>query len=193
VRVSGPDLFAGEHIRLAPVDAACRAEMARWTEQAEYLRNVDTDIAFPRAVPGTGHIPPGDGSTTFEFAIRTLSGNEFVGFVALHSIEWNNRAAMLAIGIGDPARRRLGYGTEAVQLVLRYAFDELNLNRVGLDVVEYNTAALGLYQKAGFRREGALRSAVLRDGRQFDRIIMGILRAEWTQQEAEDDKADKAD
>jgi len=164
--------------------------MASWTERAEYLRNVDTGVAFPLAAEGTGQMP-GDGHTSFEFGIRTLSNDELIGFVALHSIEWNNRAATLAVGIGDGAHRRLGYGTEAVRLVLRYAFPELNLNRVGLDVVKYNIAAMALYQKVGFRREGAQRAAVLRDGKQFDRIIMGILRTEWTQQEAEDDETDQ--
>lgn len=64
-------------------------------------------------------------------------------------------------------------------LILRYAFHELNLNRVGLDVIEYNERGIRAYQKAGFQLEGRVRQAVHRDGKIYDRINMGILRSEW--------------
>lgn len=66
-----------------------------------------------------------------------------------------------------------------MRLILCYAFNELNLNRVGLDVIEYNDQAIRTYQKAGFQLEGRVRSAVLRDGISYDRIMMGILYSEW--------------
>ena len=62
---------------------------------------------------------------------------------------------------------------------LKICFYELNLHRVGLDVISYNKAAIELYKKMGFRMEGCMREAVQRDGKCFDRIIMGILRDEW--------------
>jgi RimJ/RimL family protein N-acetyltransferase len=97
----------------------------------------------------------------------------------IHSIEWNNRSGLLAIGIGEQENRNKGYGSDALQLILRYAFHELNLNRVGLDVIEYNEKAIHTYEKAGFQHEGRLRAAVYRDGKSYDRILMGILRTEW--------------
>jgi len=53
------------------------------------------------------------------------------------------------------------------------------LNRVGLDVISYNLQAIKAYEKVGFKVEGSMRSAVLRDGKKYDRVIMGILRDEW--------------
>ena len=174
-------LFQGELIRLCAPREEDAAAFARWSHDAAYLRAVDTDFARPISAKEAEKRFPGAeaGSNTVEFRIRTLDEDRLIGFVALHSIEWNNRAALLAIGIGEAEYRSKGYGTDALRLILRCAFDELNLLRVGLDVISNNTAALRAYEKVGFVHEGAMRRAVLRDGRHHDRLIMGILRDEW--------------
>lgn len=178
---TGTDLFEGERVRLSAPREEDAAAFARWSHDAAYLRAVDTDYARPISARQAAERYPGDGgeSNTIEFRIRTLDEDLLIGFVALHSIEWNNRAAQLAIGIGEPGYRGKGYGTDALRLVLRYAFDELNLLRVGLDVISNNVAAVRAYEKVGFVHEGAMRRAVLRDGRHHDRLIMGILRDDW--------------
>jgi RimJ/RimL family protein N-acetyltransferase len=66
-----------------------------------------------------------------------------------------------------------------MKLVLRYAFLELNLRRVTLNVFEYNERAIRSYEKAGFRLEGSQRQAIQREGRRWDMVYMGILREEW--------------
>ncbi len=116
-----------------------------------------------------------------EFHLRTLADDRLIGFVALHSIEWNNGSGILAVGIGETRYRGKGYGTDALRLLLRYAFHELNLFRLGLDVIATNTRAIHAYEKLGFQHEGRMRDAVLRDGRRTDRIVMGILRDEWVE------------
>ncbi|TGA99386.1 N-acetyltransferase [Sporolactobacillus shoreae] len=88
-------------------------------------------------------------------------------------------SSFLAIGIGEAKNRNKGYGTDALKVILHYAFHELNLNRVSLDVIEYNAWAIHAYEKVGFQHEGRMRDAVLRDGKSYDRLIMGILRSEW--------------
>lgn len=104
--------------------------------------------------------------------MRTIQDDQLIGFIVIHSIEWNNRAGLLSIGIGDPSFRNKGFGTNALQLMLRYAFCELNLNRVGLDVIEYNKRAIRAYERVGFQQEGRMREAVNRDGKSYDRVIM---------------------
>jgi RimJ/RimL family protein N-acetyltransferase len=159
--------------------------LARWSEDADYLRALDSDYARPvSAHEFATRLAPGQNDPNkVEFHLRTLQDDRLIGFAALHSIEWNNGAALLAIGIGESANRGKGYGTDALRLILRYAFDELNLHRVGLDVIANNTPAIRAYQRAGFQREGTMRDAVLRDGSRHDRIFMGILRHEWQDQE----------
>lgn len=177
------DLFKGKLIRLIAVRNSDAEEMASWQEHSDYLRKVDTDFALPKSIEALRERDQSKGAGNIEFRLRTLEEDKLIGFVALHGMEWNNQACLLAIGIGNPEYRGKGYGTEALNLILRYAFYELNLNRVGLDVISYNLPAIKAYEKAGFKVEGQMRSAVLRDGKQYDRVIMGILREEWMEKQ----------
>ena len=69
-----------------------------------------------------------------------------------------------------------------MKVVLRYAFTELNLQRLTLTVFEYNPRAVRAYEKTGFRHEGRLRQFLNREGRRWDMLFMGILRHEWMEQ-----------
>ncbi|MBO1582412.1 GNAT family N-acetyltransferase [Bacillus sp. XF8] len=175
------NLFLGENIKLSAIRAEDVERMAIWQEDSEYLRNVDTDIAVPQSLHEIKEyeLLKGRKSNGVSFMLRTIQDDILIGFVALHSIEWNNRTGLLAIGIGDKNYRGKGYGTEGLRLILKYAFHELNLHRVGLDVISYNKPAIEVYKRVGFKVEGCMRKAVQRDGKSFDRIIMGILRSEW--------------
>jgi RimJ/RimL family protein N-acetyltransferase len=84
---------------------------------------------------------------------------------------------MVGIGLGDRNYWGRGYGTEAMRLVVNYAFAELNLARVGLEAFAYNTRAVRSYEKVGFSLEGRQREQMRRDGRRLDVVRMGILRA----------------
>jgi len=87
--------------------------------------------------------------------------------------------AELQIRIGDAADRGRGVGSEAVGLLLRFAFDDLNLQRVQLHVFADNAAAIRVYEKAGFVREGVLRQAAHIGGKYVDVVLMGILREDY--------------
>lgn len=179
------DLFKGNFVKLSATRPTDVEEMAKWQEDGDYLRRMDTDFSIPQSVDTLREHERArvQGSSSIEFKLRSLEDDRLIGFVALFGIEWNNRAGKLAIGIGEPNNRGKGYGTDALRLILRYAFYELNLNRVGLDVISYNHSAIEAYKKVGFKEEGRMRSAVLRDGQQFDRIMMSILRDEWAEME----------
>ena len=66
-----------------------------------------------------------------------------------------------------------------MKVLLRYAFEELNLHRVNLSVFEYNPRAIRSYEKAGFRHEGRQRDALHRCGKRWDMLYMGILKSDW--------------
>lgn len=180
------NLFHGYLVRLVAPSEADAPILARWTEDSDYLRAMDTDYVRPLSAQQIAQRlnPEQPDPNSVVFHIRTLDEDRLIGFVALHSIEWNNGAGMLSIGIGAPDYRSKGHGSDALRLVLRYAFHELNLFRLGLDVTEINTRAIRAYQKVGFQQEGIVRGAVLRDGRRHDLILMGLLREEWADQQA---------
>ena len=174
------NLFRGNRIRLAPFHPKDAEIAAHWTEDGEYQRQMDTDFARPSTPAEQAEMLNSRRSpNSVNFALRTLEDDRLIGFVAIHSIEWNNQCGTLSIGIGEAEDRGKGLGGEAIDLILNYAFNELNLYRVGLDVISTNERAIRAYRKAGFREEGRLRASVFRDGERHDRILMCVLRDEW--------------
>jgi RimJ/RimL family protein N-acetyltransferase len=106
-----------------------------------------------------------------------------VGFARLYYVEWSNGGGFIQLGIGDPNDRRHGYGTEVLRLLLRYAFDELNLYRLTAVIPEYNPGALHLFPKAGFVEEVRRRKSLNRYGKHWDLIYMGILHEDWAERQ----------
>lgn len=172
------NLFVGEFVKLTSKRPGDITTMMEWMEDADYLRNLDSDTALPaslKQLEEEGEPSPKEAY----FRLRRINDDHLIGFVTIHSIEWNNRAGTLAIGIGDRESRGKGYGKDALKQILRYAFQEMNLNRIGLDVIEYNQAGIHVYKKMGFIEEGRKRSSVYRDGKYYDIISMGLLKSEW--------------
>jgi RimJ/RimL family protein N-acetyltransferase len=113
------------------------------------------------------------------FTIRLAEDNRLIGDISLEITDWNRREAFVGLGIGPRDLWGQGYGTEAMRLMLDYAFFEVNLYRVTLNVFEYNPRAIRSYEKAGFQHEGRMRGALYREGKRWDLYYMGILRSEW--------------
>lgn len=110
------------------------------------------------------------------FAIRDIGSAELLGTCQLVDIDPVSRTAELRIRIGAEARRGRGVGTRAVQLLVRHAFDDLNLQRVHLRVHAHNARAIRCYEKAGFAHEGVQRRADYVDGQYVDIVLMATLR-----------------
>lgn len=102
-----------------------------------------------------------------------------VGQTAFFRIDYISRAALFYLAILDPAFWSKGYGSEATQLMVDYAFKTLNLNRIQLHVCAENTPAIKIYERVGFQKEGVLRQAMYRNGNYVDFWVMGILRSDW--------------
>jgi RimJ/RimL family protein N-acetyltransferase len=179
------DIFKGELVRLSAFDPE---ELAKaytgWTRDSELQRLLDGDASMLHSAKA--------GKDFFEkmlkeenpanhfFSIRKLDDNRLLGDINLDVInEWGSRDAFVGLGIGDHNDWGKGYGTDAMKIILRYAFIELNLRRVTLTVFEYNPRAIRSYEKTGFRHEGRLRGALLRDGKRWDMFYMGILAEDW--------------
>jgi RimJ/RimL family protein N-acetyltransferase len=113
------------------------------------------------------------------FAIHPRGDDEPIGVISLMNISDANESAELSIIVGHPDDRHQGYGTEAITLLLGYAFDELGLNRVSLSAFDFNGGAIAAYEKLGFVVEGRYRQAIRRKSRFHDAILMSILEKEW--------------
>jgi RimJ/RimL family protein N-acetyltransferase len=103
----------------------------------------------------------------------------FVGNCGLIDIDWQNRQAEMGIHIGEKKYWNKGFGTKAVQLLLKHGFETLNLHRLWLRVFESNQRAIRSYEKAGFKLEGRFRKAQFIEGMYEDVMIMSMLQPEW--------------
>jgi len=113
------------------------------------------------------------------FEIVPLEGGLPIGSCGLHRISSSNRSAELGIVIGDKSLWGKGYGREAMGILCRYGFDVLNLNRIGLNVYEYNSRGIRCYERVGFKHEGRRRAARFWNGKYWDILEMGLLESEW--------------
>ncbi|HEX6291307.1 MAG TPA: GNAT family protein [Herpetosiphonaceae bacterium] len=113
-----------------------------------------------------------------DLAIVPHDTSDLIGEVVLNEIDTTNRSANIRIGIRTPYTGQ-GYGSEAMRLMLGYAFDQLRLHRVDLEVFAFNPRALHVYEKLGFRREGVRREVLYLDGTYHDSIVMGMLEDEY--------------
>ena len=116
---------------------------------------------------------------TVIFAIRAAPDERLVGYVQLVGIDPRARSAELRIRIGDRDARGQGVGLEAGGLILRHAFEDLNLERVWAHVFPTNEPVRRGARRLGFQEEGRLRRAAYLAGEYVDVIVIGILRSEF--------------
>lgn len=172
--------WVGKLVRLAAFNPETDAEIvARWSRDTEYHRLGDNDPACPRSAKKAKEWMERDSDRAFGFAIRTLTDDRLIGDIGVWIESWAHGEAWVGVGIGERDYWGNGYGTEAMRLMLQFAFDELNMQRVSLGVYAYNPRAIRSYEKAGFRREGVVRGDCQRDGQRWDSVFMGVLREEW--------------
>jgi len=178
------NLLRGQRVRLNALSRSDAPVMALWEEDLLFLRLYSSHLARPRAEAALAEWIEAIGKAQDEiiFAIRLIEDNKLIGMLGFHGIEWANQVAWFSIAIGDSGYWGQGYGYEATQLGLAYAFNELNLYRLNLTVFSYNSRAIKLHEKCGFKREGVFREYLQRDGQRYDMVLYGLLRQEWLAQ-----------
>lgn len=113
------------------------------------------------------------------FAIVDKETDEHIGNIKLGPIDWINRTSNFGTMIGESEYHGRGYGTEAMELLLTYAFEELNLRKVWDAALSCNEASLRKNEKAGLREEARLEEMVYRGGRYHDKVFVSITRDEY--------------
>lgn len=151
---------------------------AHWGFMNDYetVRGMSSGILYPSSREDEARYLDQQSSFTkgeYQFAMETLEG-KLIGRCGFVRVDWKNRLAEIGIMIGDKSCRGKGYGTDALKLLIRFAFDELNLHKLKLTVFAFNGQALGCYEKCGFVREGLLKEEMWRDGRYQDVVVLGL-------------------
>jgi RimJ/RimL family protein N-acetyltransferase len=119
------------------------------------------------------------GKEGYHFVACLLDDDRPIGTIGLFDLDLRNGNAGLGISVGDPGDTGRGLGTDMLRALVGWAFDTLRLERVWLDVYDFNPRARAVYERVGFVHEGTLRHAVFREGRFVDVHVMAILANEW--------------
>jgi RimJ/RimL family protein N-acetyltransferase len=126
------------------------------------------------------------GTSDWYFVICRLGSDRAIGNMGLHGVDLTNGSAAVGITIGETDEHGKGLGTDALEALLDFGFGRLRLERMWLDVYDFNGRAIASYRKAGLQREGVARHGAYRDGRFVDVVAMAILRDEWAARRATD-------
>jgi RimJ/RimL family protein N-acetyltransferase len=174
---------------LGPIDHEKDPEIeSQWTHDSGFMRLMETDPARPLSAAMIKkqyeklEKQIEEDKNLYYFTVRAKENDRLIGKASIQQIEWTNGNGWLRLGIGAAKDRHKGYGTQALRLLLRFAFAELNLFRVSTSVAEYNEGAIALLKKFGFVQEVCRRKSLDRDGRRWDLLVFGLLNDEWRSQ-----------
>ncbi|TDE01620.1 GNAT family N-acetyltransferase [Jiangella asiatica] len=175
--VTTPTLI-GERIRLVPLEPRHAQAVFESLQDPEGNRLTGTHRTFTLEQIERFCATRAEQDDRLDFAIESLDTGEYAGGLAVNGIDADNESGGFRIDLVEKYRGQ-GIGPEAIELMLRYAFEEVGLHRVSLEVFEFNDRARRSYEKCGFVLEGRMRDALMWDGKRYDTLIMSILRPEW--------------
>jgi RimJ/RimL family protein N-acetyltransferase len=110
----------------------------------------------------------------FNFAIEDLKTKQYIGGCGIQTVNWLTRVAVIGIMIGDKEYWGKGYGTDAMKVLIKFIFEDMNINKIRLNTFSFNERAIKCYEKCGFKVEGVLKSEIFKEGKYYDEIIMSI-------------------
>ncbi len=176
-----PHLY-GEHIMLREYRTEDIADIRKWVNDVKSTRYLSSIFWLPQSYENTEDFVRGmvQGSgNAANFVIARKDDLAYLGQIDLLGINWKLRCGTIGIVVASEEERSHGVGAEAIGLMLRYAFQTLNLERVELELDMDNARALRCYQKAGFVLEGVKRHAYFSEGHFDDMGVMSVLAEDW--------------
>lgn len=170
----------GERVYLRALEPDDAALIHGWYEDAEtggLMGELPRSLARRRQRIEASQ--QGEGEDYYSFVICLVDDDRPIGRADLFAIDKRNGSAAFGLAIGERSMWGRGYGTDAVNAIVDFAFGQLRLERVWLDTDGANIRAHRIYEKAGFTIEGRFRRSFYQDGRYLDDIRMAMLREEW--------------
>ena len=169
--------LAGKRIYLSPINAEDVEQYVAWLNDpvvTDRTGSVSKVISLDSEKEWLSK-----NNTRYQFAIVNNNEDKLIGSCGFNEMDQIHRSGTVGIFIGDKENRGKGYGTETLNLLLKYGFDSLNLHSINLNVFSFNEQAMACYKKCGFKEAGRMREAYFCNGKFHDIIKMDILENEF--------------
>lgn len=170
--------MVGERVYLSPIDTDDAEVYTKWINDLEvsiYLTSAPNVYSLSKEKEILEKLS----KEGYNFAIIDSEKVKVIGNCGLMNVDYTNRKAELGIFIGEKDYWGKGYGAEAIELLLDYSFNILNLNSIMLIVKAFNKRAIRCYEKCGFKLIGKRREAVIVGPNKYDEYYMDILAEEF--------------
>ena len=172
----------GNRVRFSPLQMDNIYKQFEWNNDPE-LNRLDSELPYKAESFGTfkrrfEHLVYHPSMSGQDFEIHAENG-DLIGVAEISGISEHNRHCTIGIIIGDRNYWGRGYGREAIEVVLEYCFDVLQMHRVMTEVFEFNSAWKRLVEGTGFRKEGTEREYVYREEQYWDKEIYAMLESEY--------------
>ena len=176
-------MLIGEKIILRPLKVEDLEKTCHWRNNLELIR-LTQGIRFPKTVEMEkewfNYALSDKSNRNIYFGIDVIESNSFIGLIQLTNIDYISGTAVLGYVIGEKEKRGKGYGKEAKKLIIKYAFQTLNLRKITEYNVSFNEAAIKMnLNSTGFRQEGKLIKHVYYDIEYHDVLIFSVLKEDW--------------
>jgi len=167
--IEGPRLF------LRRLEAADLDRTWVWLHRRDVYSKIGVQVPFTREQQAAWFARLQEEPAKLVLAICRREDEIHLGNVSLDLIDHRHRNARMSVFIGDESARGQGYGSEAVQLLLKYAFTTLKLHKVWCKTDDGFPALVRFYEKLGFKREGVLYEHEIREGRFVDKVLLAVI------------------
>lgn len=170
-------MIAGEHVILRAFEREDAERSYRWMNDPNIVRTLKSryPMAFQNEQEWIENAMNAD-SGERHFAIERKDDRSHIGNASIHDIDWVSRRAWFGLFIGEPTAWNRGYGGDAIRTLVRFAFDEMNLEKISIRVFEYNDRAKHVLENQGFVTEGLLKRDFYREGAFHDIVLYSIFR-----------------
>jgi RimJ/RimL family protein N-acetyltransferase len=171
-------MIAGEHVILRAFEREDAERCYRWMNDPNIVRTLKSryPIAFQNEMEWLDRAMTAR-TDERHFAIERKDDRVHVGNASIHDIDWVSRTGLFGLFIGEPSAWNRGFGSDAIATLVRFAFDEMNLQKLRIHVFEYNDRAKHVLEAQGFVQEGRLRREFYREGSYHDILILSMFRA----------------
>src|SRR6185436_179817 len=170
-------MIAGEHVILRAFERDDVERCYRWMNDPNIVRTLKTryPIAFQNEQEWLERARHASNNER-HFAIERKDDRSHIGNASIHDIDWVSRNASFGLFIGEPSAWNRGFGGDAISTLVRFAFDDMNLMKLRINVFDYNDRAKHVLAGHGFVQEGKLEKDFYREGTWHDIVILSKFR-----------------